>query len=93
MKRKAILIIGLALFVGVVAFNVQMNLSNNQTSDVTLNNIEALTASAEESGDCITECASGIIFTVVGSVLACDGGCECHWVEGYSSDGSIWGFC
>jgi len=59
MKKKIISMIGLALFVGAVAFNVQMNLSNNQTSDVTLNNIEALIASAQAeeptgTGDCGT---------------------------------------
>jgi len=43
--------IGAALFVGALAFNVQMNFANKQTSDVALNNIEALTASAEEDPD------------------------------------------
>ena len=50
MKRKVISIIGLALFVGAVAFNFQMNSANNQTRNVTLKNIEALTASAQEVG-------------------------------------------
>jgi len=40
--------IGLALFVGAVAFNVQMNSANNQTSNVTLKNIEALAIGDEE---------------------------------------------
>jgi len=51
MKRKVLILIGLALFVGAVTFNLQMNSSNNETSDLTLKNIKALTASAEESGD------------------------------------------
>ena len=59
MKRKVISIIGLALFVGAVAFNVQMNSANNQTNDVTLKNIEALTASAEED-PIFAECCDNI---------------------------------
>jgi len=47
MKKKIISFVGLALFVGAVALNVQMT---NQTDDVTLKNIEALSASAESSG-------------------------------------------
>jgi hypothetical protein len=49
MKRKVISIIGLALFVGAIAFNVHMNAVNNdQLSDVTLKNIEALAAPGDE---------------------------------------------
>jgi hypothetical protein len=47
MKKKIISFIGLALFVGVVLFNLHMT---NQTDDVTLKNIEAVTASASGSG-------------------------------------------
>ena len=43
--------IGLALFVGAIAFNLQMNSSNNETSDLTLKNIKAITASAEEDDE------------------------------------------
>ena len=99
MKRKIITLISLALFMGAVALNVYMTSSNTQTSSVTLENIEALASSSSSSSsssgssDCTTECASGIIITAIGSVLACDGGCECHWVDGYSSDGSLYGFC
>ena len=46
MKKKIISFVGLLLFVGVVAFNMQMVSSNVQTSKVTLENIEALASTA-----------------------------------------------
>ena len=49
MKKNFLSFIGLLLFIGAIAFNLQMNSSNNQISNVTLKNIEVLTASAEES--------------------------------------------
>jgi len=42
MKKKVISFIGLLLFVGVVAFNMHVVDSSDHTSEVTLENIEAL---------------------------------------------------
>jgi len=50
--------IGLALFVGAVAFNVQMNSANNQNRGITMSNLAALTASAQEIDP---ECPNGCI--------------------------------
>ena len=47
MKKKVISFIGLALFVGAVAFNVQMTNSNKQGNEVILKNIEALASGSE----------------------------------------------
>jgi len=58
MKKKFLSFIGLVLFIGAVAFNLQINSSTNQASDLTLKNIEALTASAEESGGNTATCYS-----------------------------------
>mgnify|MGYP006286232919 FL=1 len=46
MKRKIISFIGLALFVGAVAFNVQMTNSNSQTNTVKVKKIEALASTS-----------------------------------------------
>ena len=51
MKRKIISFIGLALFVGAVALNVQMTNSNKQ-DEVILKNIEVI-ASGGDSGNCL----------------------------------------
>ena len=42
MKKKIISCIATLLFIGAVAFNMQIVNSNNQTSEVTLENIEAM---------------------------------------------------
>ena len=42
MKRKIISFVGLLLFVGVVAFNMQMVNSNNESNELVMENIEAL---------------------------------------------------
>jgi len=52
MKKKVISFIGLALFIGAVAFNVQMTNSNKQGSEVILKNIEVI-ASGGDSGNCL----------------------------------------
>lgn len=57
MKKKIICIIGLALFVGAIAFNFQINsVNNDQLSDVTLKNIEALAAPGDEDDMTMQEC-------------------------------------
>ena len=49
--KKKIASISIAiLFIAALAFNMQMANSNNQTNEVTLQNIAALTSSADESG-------------------------------------------
>jgi len=50
MKKKVISFIGLALFVGGVAFNMQMVNSNDQANDVVLENIEALADGSVSAG-------------------------------------------
>ncbi|MBS3742275.1 MAG: hypothetical protein KGY74_09160 [Candidatus Cloacimonetes bacterium] len=45
MKRKIISFVGLLLFVGVVAFNMQMVNSNNQSNKIKLKNVKALATS------------------------------------------------
>jgi hypothetical protein len=57
MKKKIISFIGLALFVGVVLFNLHMT---NQTDDVTLKNIEAVTASASGTSGGYAGCCDEI---------------------------------
>jgi len=75
MKKKIISFVGLALFIGAVAFNVQMVNSNDQVNDVVLENIEALADGSVSAGClCMTqpdspecypdecpECGDGII--------------------------------
>jgi hypothetical protein len=52
MKKKIISISGLALFVGAMAFNMHMSsVNNDQLSNVTLKNIEALAAQGDEDED------------------------------------------
>ena len=50
LQKKVVSISIAILFIGAVAFNVQMNAdqNQNQTSKVTMENIEALTSSASE---------------------------------------------
>jgi hypothetical protein len=61
MKKKIISIIGLALFVGAIAFNLQMNSGNNdQLSDVTLKNIEAMAAPGGEDDDGDSDCEMSV---------------------------------
>jgi len=52
MKKKIISFVGLALFVGAVAFNVQMTNSNKQGNEVILKNIDVI-ASTGDSGSCV----------------------------------------
>ncbi len=66
LKKKIISILTAALVVGVMAFNVSMNTNSNeqQMSQTTLKNIEALTASASEvdpecPNGCLDEAGSG----------------------------------
>jgi hypothetical protein len=67
MKKKIISMIGLALFVGAVAFNFQMNSDNNQNRGMTMSNLAALTASAQEiDPECPNGCVEG------------SGGCYCY---------------
>jgi hypothetical protein len=49
MKKKIISMIGLALFVGAVAFNVNTVNNNEQKNEVMLKNIEALAGTIGES--------------------------------------------
>lgn len=49
MKKQILSFIGLALFVGAVAFNLQTNSSGNQQGEVTLKSIKVLTATASEA--------------------------------------------
>jgi hypothetical protein len=48
MKQKIIALIVLALFAGAIAFNVHTNANQNQTSRVTLENIEAMAMGSED---------------------------------------------
>ena len=64
--------IGLALFVGAIAFNLQMNSSNNQASNLTLRDIEALTALAEEQSQLL--CEASVDCDLVGG----DGYVKCY---------------
>ena len=51
-KKKIITLIGLALFVGGIVFNMHMVHSNDQVNDVVLENIDAL-ASGSVSAGCL----------------------------------------
>jgi hypothetical protein len=59
MKKKIISMIGLALFVGAVAFNVQMNSDKNQNRVMIMSNLAALTASAQEIDEECPDYGSG----------------------------------
>jgi hypothetical protein len=55
MKRKIISFVGLFLFVGVVAFNMQMVNSNEQGQGLILENIEAIASSSVDCDLCVIE--------------------------------------
>ncbi len=59
MKRKVLILIGLALFVGAVAFNLQMNSINEQTSNLTLKQLEATAYNLDGEAYCECECDDG----------------------------------
>jgi hypothetical protein len=53
MKKKILSMIGLALFVGAVAFNMHFDSGKTSTSDITLKNIEALAGTDAELVNCL----------------------------------------
>ena len=68
MKKKIISIIGLALFMGAVVFNVQMNNLDQQDSKLTLSEIAMASTNSVEKVTCSTYCAEVP-------------GCACHWCD------------
>jgi len=56
MKKKIITLIGLALFVGAVAYNMQIVNLNDHSNKLTLDKIEAI---ASGGGECECECPDG----------------------------------
>ena len=74
MKKKIISFIGLLLFVGVVAFNMQMVSSNDQANEIRVENIEAL---ASSSGECCAATADFGWQTETPGLCSCPDGNAC----------------
>ena len=72
MNRKIISFVGLLLFVGVVAFNMQMVNSTNESNELVMDNIEALASGGVE---CTSECTNYPNCTIK---ISCDAICVEH---------------
>jgi hypothetical protein len=81
MKRKIISFVGLILFVGVVALNLNTISTDNQSNEVLLKNIEAIASGGGYEVDCYPEQTSW-----GDGYYRCDAQ-PCPWIDGKGGKG------